>query len=243
MTSLCSSDVAIVRICSLPVDWGATGDFLSGIGTVAGAGAVIYAARKGADTFKMWRRQKHEERRMEVAEQILTLAYKVRQILIHLRSSNYLQSEIAEAEEELRRLGLLNDNVSDERKNRLSIAQVLFARAQAHSTRFEELTNILSTVKVIFGGRVEASVNRLLDIRWEVFKAARSYGRFDLLNSAYNPGDGLAYLKKLESVFWARSPLEDVDEDVTNALLNSAIKDLEYELQPIIRTGAMNGNA
>lgn len=64
-------------ICGVAIDWSATGDMMAGLGGLIGAGAVIYAAPKAADTFSSWRKQKHHERCMIVAEDILTLAYKL----------------------------------------------------------------------------------------------------------------------------------------------------------------------
>ena len=59
---------------------------LSGIATFAGALAVVYAAKVGANTFDSWKRQKQEERRMDAAEKILTLAYELRYTLAGIRS-------------------------------------------------------------------------------------------------------------------------------------------------------------
>ena len=79
---------------------------LSGIGTIVGAGAVIYAAHKGSDTFKQWRRQKNEERRIDLAEQVLTLAYKLKRAIEGIRSPIMMANEIVEVEALLREQGL-----------------------------------------------------------------------------------------------------------------------------------------
>ena len=59
----------------MAVDWSALGAMLSGVGTIIGAGTVLDAALIGRNTFKDWRRQKQEERRMAAAEQLLVIAY------------------------------------------------------------------------------------------------------------------------------------------------------------------------
>src|SRR3546814_15956255 len=81
---------------------------LSGWATLFGAGAVVYAAHKGSDTFKLWRRQKNEERRIELAEQVLTLAYKLRRAIEGIRSPAMWAEEINAVHDELRKIGLIN---------------------------------------------------------------------------------------------------------------------------------------
>jgi hypothetical protein len=58
---------------------------LQGFGTLIGAGAVIYAAKKGADTYESWKKQKVAERRRDQAERILTAVYKARRALRYVR--------------------------------------------------------------------------------------------------------------------------------------------------------------
>lgn len=88
--------------CVTTIDWAATGDMLSGIGTVVGALAVIVAAVIGSRTFDNWKRQKLAERHIEQAERILTATYKVRRGLSHVRSRMMWAHETAAAEEQLK---------------------------------------------------------------------------------------------------------------------------------------------
>ncbi|WP_287882781.1 hypothetical protein [Paracoccus sp. (in: a-proteobacteria)] len=66
-----------------PEDIGAV---LQGIGSLAGAFAVGFAAWMASNTFENWRRQKISERRIEQAERILTATYKVRRGLSQVRN-------------------------------------------------------------------------------------------------------------------------------------------------------------
>ncbi|MBK5923071.1 hypothetical protein CCR90_04605 [Rhodovulum sulfidophilum] len=66
-------------------DWSALGNVLSGIGTIVGAIAVIWAARLGSGTFESWREQKISERRIDQAEWILIATYNARRSLGDLR--------------------------------------------------------------------------------------------------------------------------------------------------------------
>lgn len=67
----------------MQIDWGDTGSMIAGLAGWAGAVAVVYAARTA---FSSWRRQKREERRIDAAERILTLSYRLQRSLTDLRS-------------------------------------------------------------------------------------------------------------------------------------------------------------
>lgn len=68
------------------IDWSATGAMLSGLGTLIGAFAVIYATWVARDTFSIWKKQKIAERRMVLAEKILHSAYDAKRALDVIRS-------------------------------------------------------------------------------------------------------------------------------------------------------------
>jgi hypothetical protein len=78
---------------------------LQGLGTMGGAIAVLAAAIIGSTTFKSWKRQKMAERKAEQAERILTVAYKVRRDLSHVRSPAMWNHETDAAEAELKERG------------------------------------------------------------------------------------------------------------------------------------------
>jgi hypothetical protein len=84
------------------VDWAATGAMLQGEGTLLGAGAVLIAAFVGANTFRSWRKQKVEERRMQQAEHILASAYKARRALKQVRHWLMSGYELGAAQETLK---------------------------------------------------------------------------------------------------------------------------------------------
>lgn len=84
----------------MTIDWSATGSMISGVGSwvQAGAGffggaAVLIAAKRAADTFGSWKRQKITERHMYQAESILTATYRAKYVLIELRNPIHSRME------------------------------------------------------------------------------------------------------------------------------------------------------
>ncbi len=75
------------------IDWSATGAMLSGLGTLIGAFAVIYAA-------SIWKKQKIAERRMVLAEKILHSAYDAKRALDAIRSPfSYLDLKLTKEQQ------------------------------------------------------------------------------------------------------------------------------------------------
>lgn len=78
------------------------GTVLQGVGALAQAAAIGFAAYIASDTYKGWRKQKLSERRIEQAERILTAAYKARRALGQVRSPMMWAHEMNAAEELLK---------------------------------------------------------------------------------------------------------------------------------------------
>lgn len=82
-------------------DWAATGSCLQAIAGFASAAAIIYAARKGLNTFAQWRRQRQADRQIAVAERVLTLVYRAKDAFRAIRSPAVFSGELSQAEESL----------------------------------------------------------------------------------------------------------------------------------------------
>lgn len=141
------------------IDWSATGSMLSGSATWAGALAVVYAARTGANSFDLWRRQKIEERRIEVAERILSLAYRLADDAQAIVSRGYFGHEYDDAEKKL-------DNeqdgwrmFDDAKQKRMRSAQAYMQRLVRHESEFKEVWTLKPTALAVFGKSVEAGLH------------------------------------------------------------------------------------
>lgn len=133
MTSICSTVEHTIWFCDWPISWADTGDFLSGVGTLIGAVAVIYGATQG---FKQWRRQKLAERNMESADHILAAAFGARRAIESVRHSWMDGREHIAAREQLKDAPRYIAADQD-KKHRLETAQAYINRLR-ESAKFQE---------------------------------------------------------------------------------------------------------
>lgn len=207
-------------VCRTAIDWSATGDMLSGLGTVGGAIAVLIAAGVGKSTFEAWKRQKIEERRTELAETSLILAYKIQDAMSVIRSPVTMGNESDAAEQTLREQGMLNDNTGQERLHFLKIAQVIISRIIAKAPLYDELAELRPRVRTIFNEETEAHLATLWTETSKVRAAALSYaysGR-DHYRTEAQADQAMERSRRLEAKFWEDSEIGDDGELVEDAI-------------------------
>ncbi len=224
------------------IDWTAVGSMLSGIGTVVGAGAVFYAAHKGSDTFRQWRRQKNAERRIELAEQILTLAYKVRRAFEGVRSPAIWGGERADLEAQLRESGLISDETPEGTKVTLVEAQAVVTRANYHKNLWDSLLDMMPVAKAIFGDEIEAMLNEFWTLRTKLLQASKRHATFAAKRYPSNEKDLERRFKReaeIQDVIWSGASEDGVDK-VADAV-NAAVHGLECKLLIIIRSDTSFG--
>jgi hypothetical protein len=167
-----------MAVYTCAIDWEATGSMIQGIGTLLGAGAVLFGAFKAAD---LWKEQKRAERRLEMAERILTATHKGRNALEYVRGPMMSAHELEDAEKKIRgREDFDLDMEPEDRKKRLIVGQAYYTRRfsmrseenalldclpMARSMFSEELENAIKTIKFQFG-----VVQSYVDIYVEVAK-------------------------------------------------------------------------
>lgn len=224
------------NFCGVPVDWSATGDMMAGAGAIIGAGAVIWAAKVGRSTFNDWKRQKNEGRRIDLAEQLLALAYKLKRAFQGIRSPGMLGWEISEMERMLTESGMIDAQTPDHIKSGLSTAQATLSRTEHHKPLFDELLDTMPVAKAIFGEEMEEALNTFWMQRAKVVVAAQTYADIIRRNEPRDErrlDDLLARRDRTEGVFWEGGGPDGVDS-VANAIV-AAITTMEDRLFPIIR--------
>lgn len=198
-------------VCS--IDWSATGDMLSGIGTIVGAFAVIFVAQKGSDTFKAWKVQKSAERRMSIAEDVLTWTYEFEQVISSIRSPAVWGYESEKALEKL-----IKDDPGVEGhpdSHLIKQSQVTLSRIAEHQDKWDKLFSLMPASKAYFGNDVFDYLKELWQIVVKVRAAALSYRG----NSEH--------LRKMEARLWEgfedpdqlKTETEAVIQKISNRLL------------------------
>lgn len=110
------------------IDWGAAGTMVAGLGAWASAGAIAWAAHVGSNTFDRWRRQKSEERRFDLAEEVLTAGYACRRSLEFARDGVVWGEDKQSAETRLREAGVITGADTMATINWKTTAQIVITR-------------------------------------------------------------------------------------------------------------------
>jgi hypothetical protein len=199
---------------------------LSGWGTIGGAAAVAYAARVGANTFDSWKRQKTEEKRMDAAERILTLAYKLRYNFQSVRSRGIPRRELDAAEKILRdERGDWFDGLEKQTQDRYRTAQAYLIALNRHSDEWNQIWELKPLALAYFGQNVEKNLHVFWSQYTGMSVAADIY--------AEDAGDDKEFTIANRRDLWGTE-----DDNVHMKAINGAIEALENELLPVIRSQA-----
>ena len=210
----------------MSIDWPATGAMLQGWGTLLGAGAVIYAAKKGADTFESWKRQKVAERRCDQAERILTATHKARRALRAVRSSMLWGHELHAAEAKLKEDLNQWQAQSLPRQKRLVSAQAYFNRLDRTKTEQQELTECLPMARAIFGEQLERALEELNQQFWIV--------QIDVESYINDEGQDAVFTKKIRRGMYDVDPREGEVNEVSEKI-ELSVSEIEKNCLPALR--------
>lgn len=208
----------------MPIDWDATGSMLGGWATLAGAGAVAYAAWVGRNTFDAWKRQKIEERRIDAAERILTLGYRLRYNLQSVRAAFIPNNELQAAEDFFKKERAQEwEMASNAEKDRWRTAQAYLNRLNHHRADWEEVWTLKPIALAFFGQDTEQGLHEL----W------RQYRGIGISADAFASDDGsnAQFSTKLRQEMWGNA-----DDNPVVQAIEAAVAKLEGELLPVIRS-------
>lgn len=212
-------------ICTTTECWSATGSMLAGWAAWGGVAAVFYAANKAANTFKSYRRQKQEERRIDAAERILTLAYKLKRNLRAVRSPMNTSGEHTAAHELLKEAAWYKD-LPENRQRRAQIGQIIKTRLHQSKSDIDDIFVVMPLARALFGEHVETYLQALWQQIVHVNVSSEGY--------AEDTGQDKEYSKSLERDIWEIGG-KYAAEDKVGLAFSGAVEGLEAELLPIIR--------
>lgn len=156
-----------VATCNTAIDWAATGTMLQGWGTLIGAFAVIGAAVIGANTFNKWKEQKLAERKIELAERVLTATYKARRALQSVRAPVMWGHELKAATDKLREHPRWLAE-TDEGKKRVTKAQAYYERLHRTIDVQQELEECQPLAHAFFDEALEVEIEKLKHQFWMI---------------------------------------------------------------------------
>lgn len=135
------------------------GVVLQGVGALAQAAAIGFAAWMASNTFAGWRKQKLSERRIDQAERILTATYKVRRGLSHIRNPMIWGHELQAAEDKLKAAG--DWPVGRVDQDVLRTKQAYYSRLSETRVDRVELEECQPMARALFGEELEIALETL----------------------------------------------------------------------------------
>ena len=205
-------------------DWAATGSCLQAIAGFASAAAIVYAVRKGLNTFAQWRRQRQADRQIAVAERVLTLVYRAKDAFRAIRSPAVFSGELSQAEEALEQT---IPGTEDPSRRLVVQAQVVVARIAQHKDLWNELFDCLPLARAFLGVEVEQLVRRVWQERSNVDAAAHGY--------AESEGDR-EFRRKCEATIWEYVGAMRPEGDAVTKSVDEIVQDAERILLPVLRS-------
>ena len=208
----------------MSIDWASTGTMIQGWAGFAQAGAIAFAAWKAADTFKLWRSQKIEERRIDVAERILTLADRIKRAFSDFRSPFY-GHELATAEAKLRSEMPEFASLGDSQRRKMATGRAIAERINCYSPEWEQIFELLPLTKALFGEETAKHLEGFWQQRNVVWVAAESHADDDGSDANFTKTMITANLYEREGE----------PEDRVGTKVTELVSSLEAKLLPIIR--------
>lgn len=206
-----------------PADIGAV---LQGVGALAQAFAIGFAAWVASDTYKGWRKQKLSERRIEQAERILTAAYNARRALGYVRSPLMETHELSAAEAHLEK-EVSWATVDATQKQRLVSAQGYYNRLNAVLEERRAVGECLPMARALFGEKVEQALE-LLNHQFHMVRIAVDANRWD--------GNDREFSRSLREDISSSSGSDRPNK--MNVLIEEQVKQIEDALLPVLRLEA-----
>lgn len=135
--------------------WSAWGDFLQGLGSIGQAAAIGFGAYYAAQSFKGWRQQNVEGRRIEQAERILTATYDVRYALSIIRDPGISINESRTA------LQIISDSSDRFDKEDWLASAIVLDRLEKNQAAFDRLKECRPMARALFGETLDHGINYL----------------------------------------------------------------------------------
>jgi len=203
-----------------PADIGAV---LQGVGSLAGAFAIAYAAVLASNTFDGWRKQKLSERRIEQAERILTAAYKARRALGYVRSPLMEGHELSAAEAHLEKQDFWA-TVDANRKPKLISAQGYYNRLNSVLDERRAVEECLPMARALFGEQVEQALE-LLNRQFRMVQIAIDANSWE--------GNDREFARSVREDLTSSSGSDRPNK--MNVLIEEQVKLIEDALVPVLR--------
>lgn len=208
----------------MSVDWDATGSMIQGLGTLAGVAAVVWGAWHAANT---WREQKRAERRLEMAERILTATHKAKSALGYVRGPMMWAEELEKAEKRLKEEDGW-ERLDKRRRDNFKTTQVIYDRLATVKDDRAALVDCIPLARALFSKELEEALHTLLRQFWLVQVDADAYGQRG------EADEDKEFAQKVRRGIFDITPPEGQVNEVTEAI-NASVATIERTCEPALR--------
>jgi hypothetical protein len=209
------------------VDWSATGAWMQAWAGFAQAAAVLFAAYMASNTFKSWRKQKIEERRIAIAEKVLSLSYSMKIAFSIIRSPMKSPPAVEDATINLLSAGVFIDDIDSNIKEKIIESQIILDRINSFTHLWNQIPEVIPIAAALLDQRVEKFLTEIWSKKISIEVAAEQYP-----NTSEN--DHL-YTALVCTMWENRKRLPDNQDKLSMDISNSIIS-LEKLLFPVIRS-------
>ncbi|TCQ04494.1 hypothetical protein [Sphingomonas sp. PP-CC-3A-396] len=216
----------------MQIDWAATGNWMQAWAGFAQAGAIVFVAYKGSDAFNIWRKQAIAGRRLDTAEHILDVVYRVRRSLKHVREGYMGNAELIRAETHLKlEQSDWFDELNGQARQRAISGQVALNRLADDQREWDELWAVMPKARSFFGSSLEVQLQNLWRQRGTVAAAAQVRAAYSILEEDVAAKLGRALWTGYGTAGGAKN---EVDEDTAEAC---------HEIERVLRPLLFDGNS
>jgi hypothetical protein len=193
--------------------------------TIVGFMITISIAVGGFRTFERWRREKLEERRIEIALDALTIAYETKFIFQHIRGVMAYGYEWADMPE--------RPGDTEEKRNRRGPFYAALKRINANKEFFDRVWHVQPRCMAVFGPHVEATFLKLHQARRHIEVAAQMLA--DKVDEPYETGDESTrkLYQQMRRDVWDQGTF-DPEKERVGKMLTEFVEEIVVITQPVI---------
>lgn len=200
--------------------------------TIIGFVITLVIALGGLRTFKRWRREKLEERKIEIAFDALSIAYETKFVFEHIRSVMASSPEWSEMPQ-------LPDDDDNKRSRRGSFYAV-FKRIEQNKDFFERVWKLQPRFMAIFGPHVEAIFVKLHSARRDIEVAAQMLFQQALEQERSSDKSTRELYEQMRADLWAPYGARTKDGDKVGKKLDEFRTEMEALCAPIVASFRMD---
>lgn len=186
-------------------------DWMSGIGNLASGVGVLIGVVLTARQFSIWREQALTHKKSTLAEDVLSAAYDVSDVLEYVRSA-------------------FESVPREEISNKMYTLQAKMKRLHEHHTAFDALRRHQIRAKFVIGDEsVDQAIQELFKARQSVWAALSTLAEY--VDDPPQDNEGREFVVKLRSEIYAKySANDEISKNVENA-----IRALRERLGPLVQ--------